>query len=103
MKFSPKLEPYRIRHGQFASDPGDDFGAFIIPAPYGSQLKVIASSGDKDSGVDWEHVSVSTPKRNPNWREMCYIKRLFWDDEETVMQLHPPESKGNYILNYLNV
>jgi hypothetical protein len=24
---------------------------------------------------------------------MCYVKALFWDDEETVMQLHPPKSR----------
>ncbi|MDP9039797.1 MAG: hypothetical protein M3O02_11090 [Acidobacteriota bacterium] len=24
---------------------------------------------------------------------MCFVKALFWDDEETVMQLHPPKSE----------
>jgi hypothetical protein len=24
---------------------------------------------------------------------MCYVKSLFWDDEEAVMQLHPPKSE----------
>jgi hypothetical protein len=23
---------------------------------------------------------------------MCFVKDLFWDDEECVMQLHPPKS-----------
>jgi len=30
--------------------------------------------------------------RCPRWDEMCFVKDLFWDAEETVMQLHPPKS-----------
>lgn len=94
MKFSPKLEAFRIRNGIFGSDPGDDFGSFYIPGPCGRELRVIASSGDEESGIDWEHVSVSLPtSRPPNWEEMCFIKDLFWDEEETVMQLHVPKSQ----------
>jgi hypothetical protein len=93
MRFSKKLEQFRCRRGPFASDTGDDFGAFFIPGPCGRDLKVIASSGDASEGVDWEHVSVSLDGRCPNWPEMCFIKDLFWDEEETVMQLHPPRSQ----------
>ena len=25
--------------------------------------------------------------------EMCFVKDLFWDDEETVVQFHPPRSE----------
>ncbi len=61
---------------------GDDGGAFRIP--YKScDLNVIASNG-----LEWEHVSVSLNTRCPNWKEMSYIKDLFWDDDEVVMQLH---------------
>lgn len=93
MKFSPELERWRFRSGPLASDPGNDFGAFFIPGPCGRNLQVIASSGDKESGVHWEHVSVSAKKNTPAWKEMDFIKRLFWDDEETVMQLHVPRSR----------
>jgi len=93
MKFSPKLEEYRVRTGHYASCSGDDFGAFEILGPHGRILRVIASSGDASLGVDWEHVSVSLSNRCPNWIEMCFVKSLFWDEEETVMQLHPPKSK----------
>ena len=41
----------------------------------------------------WEHVSVSLPNRTPNWREMSFIKDLFWHGEETVLQFHPKESE----------
>lgn len=93
MKFSPELELYRVDKGVFASSPYQDCGAFLIPGPMGRMLTVIASSGDKELGVAWEHVSVSLPTRCPNWIEMCYVKDLFWDTEETVMQLHPPKSQ----------
>lgn len=45
---------------------------------------------------DWEHISVSIQHptkgatRCPTWEEMSYVRYLFWDDTETVMQLHPP-------------
>jgi hypothetical protein len=93
MKLKPSLEHWRFRDGPYASDPGNDFGAFRIPGPCGRDLTVIASSGDEKSGVNWEHVSVSTRKHAPTWVEMDFIKRLFFDDEETVMQLHVPRSR----------
>lgn len=31
--------------------------------------------------------------RTPNWKEMSYVKRLCWDEEDVVMQLHPRESE----------
>lgn len=29
---------------------------------------------------------------------MCFVKDLFWDGEDAVMQLHPP--KSNYVNNH---
>lgn len=98
MKFSPEVDKYRLRVGLYRSDPGDNFGAFLIPGPCGRNLKVIASSGDETTGIEWEHVSVSAEKHCPTWREMCFIKDLFWSEEETVMELHPPKSE--YINNH---
>jgi hypothetical protein len=50
----------------------------------------------------WEHVSVSIafpekkiPLRCPSWEEMCYIKSLFWDEVDCVLQYHP--SKDQYV------
>ena len=93
MRFDPQLERWRVLHGQLGSDPLSDYGAFDIPGPCGRTLKIIASSGDPSIGVLWEHVSVSLPNRTPNWAEMCFVKDLFWDKEETVMQLHVPASR----------
>jgi len=98
MKFSKETEKWRFRDGLYASNPGEDFGAFEIPGPCGRTLRIIASSADESCGISWEHVSVSLPNRCPNWEEMCFVKNLFWDAEETVMQLHPPRSQ--YINNH---
>lgn len=63
-------------------------GAFEIPSPIdGGSLRVIASSGE-----GWDHVSVSRTNRCPNWPEMEFIKRRFFRDDETAMQLHVPPS-----------
>jgi len=63
-----------------------DAGAFDIPSPAtGVTLRVIATSG-----MGWDHVSVSTRKRCPNWPEMSRIKALFFHDHECAMQVHVP-------------
>lgn len=64
-----------------------NFGLFFLTYK-GKALRCIAGEG-----LGWEHVSVSTPNRPPTWAEMCYVKSKFWDDEDTVMQLHPPKSE----------
>jgi hypothetical protein len=53
-----------------------------------AHLKVIASDGG-----GWDHVSVSLPGRCPTWDEMEFIKRTFFRDDETAMQLHVPASE----------
>ena len=69
-------------------------GAFMVPyAITRVTMKCIASDG-----LGWEHVSVSLVKRCPTWEEMSFIKGLFWDDEDLVVQYHPPRSE--YVNNY---
>lgn len=93
MKIDPRVEPFRFRMGQFASSPSELQGAFFIPGPCSRELIVIASNGSAEHEILWEHVSVCVKRHTPTWAEMDFIKRLFWDDEETVMQLHPPRSR----------
>jgi hypothetical protein len=92
--FTDKLEAGRFHSGHYASSPGDPFGAFKLMGPCGAELIIIASDGE---GLTerWEHVSVSTRHRPPNWQEMCFVKNLFWRDDELVIQFHPP--KNEYI------
>lgn len=81
---------YRVRTGQGGSDDScGNNGYFRIPLIKNNcPLRVIASDG-----LGWNHVSVSLPDRTPTWMEMCKVTALFWDDEDTVMQLHPPRSE----------
>lgn len=39
----------------------------------------------------WEHVSVSVEFGLPIWSEMCWVKSVFWELTECVVQFHPPE------------
>jgi hypothetical protein len=91
-KFPDFVEQGRIKVGQWASPAGESYGAFSLYGPCGRTLAVIVSDAD-----GWEHVSVSTAKHVPNWREMSWIKSVFWASDECVMQLHPPEAE--YINN----
>lgn len=90
-------EKYRVTKGATGStsEAGNN-GAFFIPRNgKNTPMKVIASDG-----MGWEHVSVSLPDRCPTWKEMCMIKDLFWEPEDTVIQYHPPKSE--YINNHPN-
>lgn len=89
-------EKYRVTKGLMATQAGDPAGFFLVrldprwPMP----LRVVASAAGCTEGCEgWDHVSVSLPHRCPSWDEMCAIKALFWDDEDCVMQLHPPKSE----------
>jgi hypothetical protein len=80
-------DPRTLAHwGGWAGD--DTCGMFVVRSPIdGGDLKVVASAGE-----GWDHVSVSRPNRCPNWPEMEHVKRLFFRDDETAMQLHVPPS-----------
>ena len=79
----------------------------IFKVPFKNRyLNCVVSDGGGDG---WEHVSVSAKfkkgkqwqTRIPSWQEMCFIKDLFWADDEVVIQLHP--AKGNYVNNHPHV
>jgi hypothetical protein len=98
----PKLEQFRLTTGAMASPAGADFGVFMVPRGKTS-LRCVVSSGTTE--VPWEHVSVCAldykGSRLPTWDEMCFVKDLFWQPEECVMQLHPRHSE--YVNNHAHV
>lgn len=84
---------YRIKAGRLGSDDSiGNAGAFEIKLKHGQTVFVIASDG-----AGWEHVSVSRRDRCPTWDEMCQIKAMFWDEDDCVLQFHPPRSE------YINI
>jgi hypothetical protein len=95
MQISPQVWPYARKH-PMANVFGDNQmeGCYKIPYKH-HYILVIASSG-----MGWDHVSVSvqgTMKRVPNWQEMCFVKDLFFREDETVVQFHPKKS------DYVNI
>lgn len=94
-----RLESGRVISGQFASDPSwGPYGKFFVQGPCGESLTIIASGADLPESNGWEHVSISTRRRPPNWAEMCFVKDLFWSADECVIQFHPPRSE--YVNNH---
>lgn len=97
--FPEIVEIGRIRSGEFATDHGENQGAFRLVHGRASFVVIMSC------GAGWEHVSVRASdykgSRVPTWSEMAWIKDLFWGPEEAVMQLHPPAS--NYINHHPHV
>lgn len=90
MKNLRLLDDHRISNQQiiamYGSAGDHENGLFTLESPIDhAELKIIASVGE-----GWEHVSVSRKKRCPNWPEMEHVKRTFFEESETVMQLHVP-------------
>ena len=50
----------------------------------------------------WEHCSVSPyiKRITPDWDVMCQLKDMFWNEDEAVIQIHPP--KADYVNNMPN-
>lgn len=98
-----KIDEKRVNYpGSLQTEAGDRFGVFKLTTGKGASLLCIVDDG-KTTG--WEHVSVHVedrgeekPSRCPSWNEMCYVKRTFWDDSETVVQFHPKQEQ--YINNH---
>jgi hypothetical protein len=84
------------------SRPGAIWGAFLVPGPCGAELRILASDAVNPETLGWEHVSVSIGpgRRPPNWEEMCFCKKLFWRDDECVVQFHPPADA--YVNNHVS-
>lgn len=106
MRFGSFIETYRLISGPLASPPLARYGAFLVTCPSTKELlKIIVASGESyaahEEGEPFDHVSVSCEHRCPTWDEMCWVKSLFFADDECVMQLHPP--KSDYINNNPNV
>lgn len=96
MKDLHTLDQYRVDLRPLYSTVGDDKNGAFKVFVQGKSFNVIASNGG-----GWEHVSVSpgSPNRKkcPTWDEMCAIKDMFFEPEETVVQYHPAKSE------YVNV
>lgn len=84
---TPEIELCRVVIEAYGYSGDHTCGAFMVANPSDPRLplRVIAAAGE-----GWDHVSVSTIARCPTWEEMEYIKRMFFEEHETAMQLHVP-------------
>lgn len=73
----------------------DGFGGYIAMPTWKGSLIVSKGGG-------WCHVSVSPEKIRtiPTWNDMCLLKDIFWNEDETVIEVHPP--KAEYVNNVPN-
>lgn len=89
MKNLNYLDKYRV---PFMGDMGNESnGAFRISIKGKTYIMIASNSGG------WEHVSISHEYKIPTWEVMCMLKDLFFEESETVMQLHPAQS------DYVNI
>ena len=73
---------------RYGNAGNEENGMFTVPSPIDKvDMVVIASVGE-----GWEHVSVSRKNRIPNWKEMQFIKNMFFNDDQTVIQYHVASS-----------
>jgi hypothetical protein len=77
----PEIDRFRVLVPAIGSKGDENCGAFMLR----DGLRVIASNAE-----GWDHVSVSYGDHTPSWDDMEYVKRLFFKDDETAMQLHVP-------------
>lgn len=85
--------------GAFFDSGDEEGGRWFI-----GRLCVVASWGGS-----WDHVSVSAgwtsrgASRVPTWSELESVRRMFFLDTETVIQIHPPlgryVNKNPYVLH----
>src|SRR3972149_1913846 len=102
MRATLACERFRVRSGEMETEPNSGpQGAFEVPGPEGRTLWIIASDG-RDwgeaalAGLAWEHVSVHAGRKRaqtPTWREMEYVRDLFWEEGDTVLQFSVPRAK----------
>lgn len=85
-KLPKNLVKYRVNLPDYEQVADDSIqGAFVIPYA-NAELRIVSSNG-----AGWDHVSVSVAGRCPTWDEMHWIRKLFFEPNETVIQIDPPE------------
>lgn len=100
-----KIEEIKKTIGMKIKKEGaDGFGGTVFPIEYKNGKVKIINDIDKalhfifSWGCGFEHLSVSTSVKTPTWEQMCFMKDIFWNDDEICMQLHP--KKEEYVNNH---
>lgn len=92
-----------IKTGRFihVSETWFDGGNGWIRLPRNNKHGFIKASVVWSWGGGWEHVSIAPLNGSvPSWDDMCFVKDLFFDPEDWVVQFHPARSE--YVNNMPN-
>lgn len=114
MRTTDHVEQYRRTRNtdsRFDTTVADGMnGIFIMSYPKDSNISFFCIVSDGNEEIPWEHVSARARRLNgqgkwhervPNWDELCFLKDLFWQPDEVVVQYHP--KKENYVNIHPNV
>ncbi len=76
-------------------------GIFVIPR---NGVRLLCVVSDQ---LGWDHISVTVKtkkmtqiKRCPTWDELSFLKDLFFEPEEVVVQLHVPDADHISVHDY---
>lgn len=90
-------EYYRVKIGMYATPASyGNAGMFLFPHYKVKDYEIVCMISDMEG---WEHVSVTIKRKGkeatrcPTWEEMCWVKSQFWEEEECVIEYHPPKSE----------
>lgn len=92
------LNRFRLREGPMGTDDSAGYeGCFIVPSPYDKWTTLQCKSSELPPvghhGIVWEHLSVIVKRdiprkpleqRQPNSKELAYLRTLFWEAEELI-------------------
>lgn len=96
--FPDVVEKGRVQRPGMQTPRGATYGAFYLTCPATRAVLFVMAGDAADwpfGGVPFEHVSAharptpTSPRRCPTWEEMCWLKGLFFRDDEWVVQYHP--------------
>jgi len=87
---------YRVKTGQYGTNKMYGSNGLFFFGIGNVKAKAVCSDGE-----GWEHVSVSLDvDRCPTWEEMCFVKDLFWGEDDEVVQFHPKKKDYVNMHNY---
>jgi len=83
------LTRIRAAKGRVLEDAGIDWLSCLLPGhKNGRSLNCVAAWRG-----GWDRVRVLTAQPGaPTWADMCIVKDVFFGENETVIQVHPPDT-----------
>jgi len=85
--FTDEFAKYAIKHPVLGMPIEGRGGVYSVPLK-NSKGKSVTLQVCASIDMDWDQVSVSLPHRCPNWPEMDFIKKMFFEEDEVAFQLH---------------